>query len=450
MVKHNKASSEIAHGLFLLGQKQDALPYFHSYCQLMEKCAKEGDFLSFESHQDWLSCYEKDAQHLHSRIPLLVFRPHTVLNIAPFIRTCYELSLPVTVRCGGTGLAGSCVPSKEGVVLLTGHLKQIKEYDSKKGVLCVEPGVTLRQIHRHIAPDFWQFPLSMVSEGVAGLAGCLSSHSRGYHQQGKGVFEGIDQVMIVDGKGDILEVPGSLMCGSEGLWGVIIELNLKLKKKSTESLEFIYPHSWQEAMASLPSLRSLPALAEWTWFKDCFYLRIEGESWRLPSAAAYLKKQLPGIQPRKQPLEQNAPAFFPSQRTFVAISSVFHSHQLQAACTRSFEQAQCLQLECLQMADVLAGSLHLILEAKDNFFSFQQKIEQFLIEWADFVDCHQGVLASCHGVGMQMGPYMPPFWTEETQGFWHKIQSCFDPKNLFGQERFFPAEGKSLEKARMQ
>lgn len=448
MVSRVSSSSEIAKGLFLLGPKQISSSYFQCYDQLMERCAQDGEFLSFKTDAEWLSCYEKDSQQLYSRRPLLVFRPHAIANIPSFIQVCHELEIPVTARCGGTGLAAGCVASKEGVILLTGHFKQIKEYDSQKGTLCVEPGVSIRQIKRHIAADFWHFPLSMATEGVAGIAGCLSSNSRGYHQQGKAVFDGIETVLIVDGQGQILEVTGALVCGAEGLWGIIIELNIKLKKKLTERLDFVYFKSWDDVLSKLPNLRSIQVLTEMTWCKDGFYLGLEGESWRLPVARAYLEKHCPGIKQRGGAAELPLPhqSFLPVASSFVVLSSVFHSYQLPEACAWSFNHAQSLGLECLQMADVLAGSLQLILQTKESLNSFQLSVEQFLVAWAGFVDSRQGTLASCHGVGMQMRAFMPPFWSEESQRYWRKLQAIFDPKNLFGRDRFFPEIGKSLER----
>jgi FAD/FMN-containing dehydrogenase len=98
------------------------------------------------------------------------------------------------------------------------------------------------------------------------------------------------------------------------------------------------------------------------------------------------------------------------------------------------------------LADLLAGSLHLILQTKEMPDDFACQMQEFLVLWADFVDRRQGSLASCHGVGMQMRPYMPPFWTEESQRIWRNLQALFDPKSLFGKEHFFPMEGKSLER----
>jgi FAD/FMN-containing dehydrogenase len=89
-----------------------------------------------------------------------------------------------------------------------------------------------------------------------------------------------------------------------------------------------------------------------------------------------------------------------------------------------------------------------LIQADSDFYSFSQKLEQFFVLWADFIDRQRGQLVACHGVGKQMQRYMTPFWSEETITLWKRMQVTFDPANLFSKERFFPVLDKSLEKVR--
>lgn len=451
MRRDNASSIQLneSHSLYLLSEKNRS-PSLYRFEQLIEKCKQDGEFLSFHTESDWLSCYTKDAQHIHDKMPLLVFRPHTTAHIASFLKMCYQIDIPVVIRCGGTGLSGGCVPSKEGIVLLTGHLKQIKEYNSKTGNLLIEPGVTIRQLNRYVKGDGWNFPLSLATEGTAGIAGCLACNSRGYHQQQQAIYDAIEQVTLVDGHGEIIEVPASCVCGAEGLWGCIIEIKMRLKRISSQIQQFSYIGSWKDVLIQFPKLRSIHVLKNLIWSKDRFYFKLEGDDWRLPGAIAFLSECLPGIESEAMPLETISQAFLPSLPNFVAISSAFQPEQLLKACEWSIEQAHIFQLECFQMVDLLAGSLHLILQTNENLYSFKQKIEEYLVIWADFVDTQRGILGSTHGIGMQMRPYMPPFWTEESQDVWRHLQTIFDSKHLFNKEHFFPAIGKSLEKVQIK
>lgn len=447
-MRHDKDASiqlNDVQSLYLLGQKLDSSS-LHYLELLIEKCQKSGEFLSFHQSSDWLSCYAKDAQSIYDRLPLLVFRPHTIADIIPFLQICYEMDISVTTRCGGTGLSGGCVPSKMSIVLLTGHFNQIKEYDNTNGIISIEPGVTVRQLNRYVANEGWYFPLSLATEGTAGIAGCLSCHSKGYHQQQQVIYDLIEQVRIIDGQGKIIDVPVWFVCGAEGLWGIIVELKICLKKLPSQVKQFSYSGSWENVFMQLPQLRSIHSLTNLVWFKERFYFKLEGEDWRLPSSVAFLAETLPGIEQESIPLEKISQKFLSSRSNFITMSSSFQTNQLLEACTWSMEKAQFLQLECIQMIDILAGSLHLILQTDGDRYSFSQKMEQYLVIWADFVDRQQGTLGMTHGIGMQMRPYMPPFWTEETQRIWRNLQTIFDPKHLFNRDHFFPVFGKSLEK----
>jgi glycolate oxidase len=358
-----------SHSLYLLGEKSSS-PFFKRYRLLMEICAAQGEFLSFEQNPEWLSCYQQDAQDLHTKLPLLVFRPHTIANIAPFLEACHQMDFPVSTRCGGTGLAGGCVPSTEGVVVLTGHLKNMREYDRQKGTICLEPGVTVRELNRFVKNDLWIFPLSMSTEGVAGIAGCLSSHARGYHQQQEGIFDAIQSVTLADGQGQILEVPSPLVCGAEGLWGVILEIKVQLQRPASFFQEFLYWGSWETVLAQLPFLRSLHSLSFLVWWQERFYLGLEGEAWRLAPSVSFLNRQLPGIEAHPLSSKQSTQLFLPNRKPFVIMSTALNSSQLPEACQWSLAEANELQLECLQQADVLAGSLHLILQSQESLQTF--------------------------------------------------------------------------------
>ena len=443
MMNRMRSIEGLGKSFYLLGPKNSSNLSFQRYLRLMELCALEGEFLSFDSHQTWLSCYERDSQKVQTKLPLLVFRPFTIQSIPPFLRNCHDLCIPVSNRCGGTGYSGGCLPGAEGVVLLTGHLKKISCYDPEKGTLCVEAGVTVRELNRFTASDRWHFSLSMATEGVAGLAGCLSSHARGYHQQERLFYDSIEWVKIADGRGDVFQVPSSFVCGSEGMLGTFLEMKVQLKKIPASRQEFIFRGSWTEFFAQLPKLYSLQVLSFAIWDQDAFHLGLEGDAWRIEPSLKALVKYLPGIEPVAK-RSQNT--FYPHKAPFVAISTAFDPYQLAEAHQRADDGAKKLGFNYSSYSDILAGSLQLILYCNEDLYSFKGKIEQFLVAWADFVDRKKGMLGNCHGIGMQMGPYMTPFWNEETIKLWKRLKSAFDPKELFGKGQYFPPPGRSLEK----
>lgn len=435
----------ISQSVYLLGQNAQQSASLERYRHLKEQCLHLGEFLSVEDFPEWLACYERDAQSIQTKWPLLVFRPHDIACISPFIKYCYQLKMSVTVRCGGTSLTGGSVPSTESVILLTGHLKQIKHYDPFHGTLSLEPGVTLKQLNHHIEAEGWIFPLEIATAGIAGFAGCLSAHARGYHQQEKYLFDVIQSVTLVDGKGNLHhQIPSALVCGSEGLWGIIIEVHLKLKHRLFKKLTFVVQKPWEVLLTQLPELRTLQALAFIVHSDEKFYVGLEGEEWRLTHASAFLTK----LFQHSISTSQSLPLFMATRPLFLMLTSTLSKSYLSDAIKWALELAYKLDLECLHQIDVLAGSVHLILQANLVLYTFNRQTQTFLVLWTDYVDRHKGNIGSCHGIGRQLSPYMPPFWSEETLFNWQKLHQLFDPGSLLVQDRFFPAMGKSLEKVR--
>jgi hypothetical protein len=335
----------MTHSVYLLGQASQLSPLFQRYHVLMDQLAAQGEFLSYATSPEWLSCYEQDSQRLQTKRPLLVFRPHSTAGIAPFLHHCYQMNLPVTVRGGGTGLAGGCVASTEGIILLTGHLNRILTYDSTEGKIKIEPGVTVRQLNRHVEAEGWMFPLSMATEVIAGLAGCLSCQARGYHQQGEALWDAVENVILVDGQGEMVEVPSALVCGAEGLNGVIIEMHMQLKRQPEQTIELLYSGSWEQLLRHLPALRSLQTLSFILHSQQTFYLGLAGEAWRLPSTYQHISHLLPGIQLLSSVLGK--PSFFPHQKSFVMVTSALQPTQLPEAIEWAHERASELQLNCV-------------------------------------------------------------------------------------------------------
>ena len=89
--------------------------------------------------------YSYDAAVLPPRLPALAVRPETPEALGRVVATCNELGLPLTVRGSGTNLSGGTIPSRGGVVALTGALDkiiEINEADMLKSARLLQKPVT--------------------------------------------------------------------------------------------------------------------------------------------------------------------------------------------------------------------------------------------------------------------------------------------------------------------
>jgi glycolate oxidase len=434
--------------IYFLGRGPSTQDALFSYQQLRQDFAHQGEFLSSQETREWLACYDQDSQHLHSRLPLLVFQPSSVLVIAPFIQACYEYKIPVIARCGGTGLMGCAIACQGGIVILTGHLRAILKYDSEKGVLTAEPGVTPSQLFQLCASEGWSFPISMATEGVAGLAGCLSTGAKGYHQARPLISHFIRSVTLIDGTGKEHILPSSFLYGAEGLFGIITQLDIQLSKIQQKRVVFQVYMSWEEFLAKLDQLKAHSTLISILWQeKDQFTLVLEGDEWRVKGAFHHLEKIINPI--FKLPNEWRFNFDYPPRRhELIILSHALPLFQIPFLLPLLHSLCQQIGFQYQIWSNVLEGSLHMLLFSAEEFHVFSKQLEKFLGSWINILENHQGFLISRHGVGALLRHYMPPFFSEEEICFLQRLRNQFDPEHLFLRDHFFPVHGKSMERIR--
>ncbi len=265
-------------------------PHLSVYQQLVQEFKAYGQFLSSDTDTAWLSCYAQDSQSLHCLLPLLVFQPKTTQIIPSFIQACFDKQVPLAVRCGGTGLTGGCVTSQKGVVLLTGHLRAVISYDPTTGQVVVEPGVTPEQLNRIGLTDGWIFPLEMRTQGCAGLAGCVSTQARGYHQSKNSWIDCLLSVTLTNGQGTTVQVPPELAIGAEGLLGVILQIKIQLQKNPPDKKVVQTTLSFQDVLSVKNQLGRHSALQAILWQeKNTSIWILQGDTWRVQDAWQKLK-----------------------------------------------------------------------------------------------------------------------------------------------------------------
>lgn len=425
--------------VFLLGGSQ-ASAYLEPYNKLKAQFNLQGEFLTFDTHPEWLACYDRDSQSLHARLPLLVFRPHSIDVIGPFVKACFELEIPIKARCGGTSLTGASIACPGGIILLTGHFKKIEDYHCEKGRLVVEPGATPQQINDLVSKDGWEIPLEMAVNGTAGLAGCLNANAKGYHQRSRAIYAGIESIALIDGQGELVTVPPQLICGMEGLLGIITRIELKLVKKAQEKVLAKCQLSWRELLGILPSLRTYQAIKGIIWQNQQFTFFLEGDLWRI----APVFEAFPGLVRLKEKNQFFYP--LPARTPLSALSSACLVKDVPHGIERAEELAKRVGLICQAWGDAWDGAVHFYLSCKDDISIFSKKMENFLLLWIEWLELVDGFLISSHGIGKALAPYLPPFFNEEEIRCLKRFQETFDPRGLFVKDHFFPLAGKSVEK----
>ncbi|MDB4957602.1 MAG: linked oxidase domain protein [Myxococcales bacterium] len=165
-------------------------------------------------------------------------------QVAAVLRICKERQVPVTPRGAGSGMCGGALPIKGGVVLSTEKMQRIKEIDPADLVCVVEPGVITGVLQEQVEAQGLFYPPDPASLEFCSIGGNAATNAGGPRAFKYGVTReyvlGLEVALM---GGEVLRcgrrtakgVTGydlvAGFVGTEGTFGVITELTLKLLPK---------------------------------------------------------------------------------------------------------------------------------------------------------------------------------------------------------------------------
>jgi len=173
--------------------------------------------------------------------PEAVLLPRTAEEVSAILRLANERRFPVTARGGGVGYTGGAVPVEGGVVVGTDRMNRIREVNVENLYAVTEPGVTTYALQQAVEEAGLFYPPDPASYKNSYIGGNIAENAGGIRSAKYGVTKhyvlGLEVVLPT---GEIIRTGGvtsknvvgfeltGLICGSEGLLGVITEATLKL------------------------------------------------------------------------------------------------------------------------------------------------------------------------------------------------------------------------------
>ncbi len=208
-------------------------------------------------HNDEIKPYETDALSAYKQKPLVVVLPENVQEVSKILKYCNGEKIKVIPRGAGTGLSGGALPLQDAILLGLGKFNKILEIDFNNKCVVSQPGVTNLAITHAVQHKGFYYAPDPSSQLACSIGGNVAENSGGVHSLKYGTTTnnilGVELVLM-DGTvcrlgGKTLDQEGydllGLICGSEGLLGVITEVTVKILKK---------PQTVRAALIGFPSI----------------------------------------------------------------------------------------------------------------------------------------------------------------------------------------------------
>ena len=186
-----------------------------------------------------LRTYDCDALTIYKGTPGVVVIPESTDDIRQIARLCHEAKVPLIARGAGTCLSGGATPAPGGVLLVTLRMNRVLEIDYENLVARVQPGVINLHLSNETRPHGFHYAPDPSSQMACTIGGNAAENSGGAHCLKYGMTANhVLGMKAVLATGEVVEFGGrsreqvgpdftGLFCGSEGLFGIALEITLR-------------------------------------------------------------------------------------------------------------------------------------------------------------------------------------------------------------------------------
>lgn len=442
-------------------------------------------------NSDNLGVFECDGLSVIKHKPKIVVLPTSISQIQTIIKLCKKHNTAIIPRGAGTGLTGGATAIDNELILGLSRLNKILEINPQEQYAILEPGVVNAQISKaanqyglYYAPD----PSSQIA---CTIGGNVAQNSGGVHCLKYGLtVHNIIALKYLNTDGKIIELHKnntnlgllSLLIGSEGLLGLVIEITVKLLKIPQKSevimAGFDDITDCANAVGDIIKGGVIPAGLE---MMDEFAISAAEDFAKAgyPQAQALLLCELDGTsaeierdkiiaiqaleksssikiakeESKKALLWKGRKSAFPAvgrlSPDYYCMDGTIPKRHLAAMLTKINELSKKYNLRVANVFHAGDGNLHPLILYDANISNELEKAESFgediLKSCVDF----GGSITGEHGVGLEkLNSMCYQFKTKELEIF-HKIKAVFDEAKLFNPGKAIPELNRCAETGKM-
>ena len=433
--------------------------------------------------------YESDALTAFRALPRAVVLPESQDEVIETVQLCYRASIPFVARGSGTSLSGGALPDEDGVVIALNRLNRIIRVDAEHRLAVVEAGVSNLAVSKAAAPYGLYYVPDPSSQSICTIGGNVAFNSGGAHCLKYGMTSNhVLGIKVVLPDGDIVEMGGEslegvgpdlvgLFVGSEGLFGIALEITLRLLP---------VPESYRTVLAAYSSMKDagdtvatvvasglLPGAIEImdnltiqaveqsfdagypTDAAALLIVELEGEANQVEQEFVELEKIINNsaaysVRSARDDIER-AQIWKGRKGAFGALGAITQAYivqdgvvprtQLGAVLSAIDELSVQYGLRVANVFHAGDGNLHPNVLYDGSQEGMLERAEQLAGEITKLCVRHGGVITGEHGVGMEKRDYMREMFAEVDLEMMQRLSREIDPRGIANVGKMFPGQG---------
>ena len=436
-----------------------------------------------------LVSYESDGLTAYQVRPLAVVLADSQQEVIDTVRLCAKHKIPFVARGSGTSLSGGSLPVKDGIVIALNRLNHILKIDLQQRLAVVEPGVVNIEVSRAVAPHGLYYAPDPASQPICTIGGNLAFNAGGAHCLKYGMTSnhvlGIKavlpdgEVVILGGESledSSLDMVG-IFCGSEGLFGIALEITLRLipKPEAYKTVLAAYHclESAGKAVSQVIASRLLPGALE---FMDRLVIQaaeaavhpdypegaeailiveLEGDRDQLEEEFKRLMSVLEATGPfamrvardeddRLRIWKGRKSAFSAVGRLspdYVVNDGVVPRSRLGEAMGRIGKLSQEYNMRVANVFHAGDGNLHPLILYEGREPGAYEKAEELAGKILRMCIEFGGSITGEHGVGIEKRAYLPEMFNEDDMETMRSLRLAIDPQEISNRGKMFPDGG---------
>lgn len=433
-----------------------------------------------------LAPYESDGLTAYRTRPAAVVIPESGEEVVKTVRLCHVHGVPFVARGSGTSLSGGSVPIADGLVIALNRLNRILKLDIKERLAVVEPGVINLNVSKAVASDGLYYAPDPSSQQICTIGGNVAFNSGGAHCLKYGMTSNhILAVKAVLPDGEVVELGSEslegvgpdligLFVGSEGLFGIALEITLRLlpKPEKYHTVLAAY-HSLQaagNAVAQVVASGLLPGALEIMdnlaiqaaeaavqpnyprGAEAVLIVELEGEPAQVAEEVKYLDKliaasgayevRIAADEADRQRIWKGRKSAFSAvgrlSPDFIVQDGVVPRSRLGEALAEIQRLSQSYNIRVANVFHAGDGNLHPLILYDGRQTGEYERAELLAGDIIRLCIRMGGSITGEHGVGMEKRDYLPEMYGETDMDAMWRLRCTIDPKQIANRGKMFP------------